>query len=110
MPDVRLVNLVQHQVGQRNRVDQILFLAPVKGGVFERFDLIGCGFFTQCGVHVFIRLSKKSACATTRIIDGLTKFRVDRLDHHTNHLTRREELTTVVALLAHFEEQAFVDL
>ncbi len=33
MPEVRLVNAVQHQVGQGDRVDQVFFFAPVKGAV-----------------------------------------------------------------------------
>jgi hypothetical protein len=40
---VRLVDAVQHQVGQRDWVDQVLFFAAIKGACLERFDLVGCG-------------------------------------------------------------------
>src|SRR5207244_12315035 len=37
-------------------------------------------------------------------------LRIDRADHDADDFARREELAPVVVLLAHFEEQALVDL
>ena len=40
MPQVRLVNAVQHKVGQGDGVNEIFLLAPIKRACLERFDLI----------------------------------------------------------------------
>ncbi len=39
MPDMRLVDAMQYQIRQRDRIDQLGFFPPVEGVLFERFDL-----------------------------------------------------------------------
>jgi len=54
--------------------------------------------------------ARKPPRAATRVVDGLADARVDDAHHGADDLARREELAAVVALLAHLEQQAFVDL
>jgi hypothetical protein len=56
------------------------------------------------------RLRQKSARAAAGVVNRLADARVNDLDHDADDFAGREELPAVVALLAHFQQQPFVDL
>ena len=111
MPDVRLVDAVQDQVGQRDRVDEVLLLAAVEGVLAQgprAASAVASG--AQARAHVLEGLGEEAAGAAAGVVDRLADLRVDDPDHRPDDLARREELAAVVALLAHLEQQALVDL
>jgi hypothetical protein len=55
-------------------------------------------------------LGEETACAAAGIVDGFIDFRIDGLNHGFDDLARREELSAIVALFAHLQEQSFVHL
>ena len=110
VPDVGLVNAVQHQVGQDYGIDEILLLTPVEGPGAQLLQLVGGGRLAQLPLHVLIGLGQEAAGAAAWVVDGLPGFRGDGLHHGTDYLARREELAAVVVLLAHPQQQPLVGL
>ena len=60
--------------------------------------------------HVLEGLRQEAARAAAGVVDRLADLRVDHPHHGADDLARGEELPAVVALLAHLEQQALVDL
>ncbi len=56
------------------------------------------------------RAAAEQACTTRRIKDHFTDSWVNDLDHRSDNLARREELSAIVAFLTHLEQQALKDL
>jgi hypothetical protein len=55
-------------------------------------------------------LGQKPAGATAGIIDRFAGLRIDGADNDADDLARGEELAAVIALVAHLQEQALIDL
>jgi hypothetical protein len=55
-------------------------------------------------------LSEEPTRSTSGVIDSLADFRVDGIHHCPDDFPRREELSTIVPLLAHLQKESFVDL
>ena|GEM_PF-5268356 len=103
MPDAGVVDSVEDEVGEGDRVDSVVFFASVEGAIFEGVDVFGggdVGVVLSC--HVFIGLGKKAACSASGIIDSLANFGGDRFDHGADDDAGSEELSAVVAFFAHF--------
>ena len=110
MPEVRLVDVVENEVGEGDRVDQVVLLAAVEGTPPERLELLGCGRASQLPAHELVALGKEPAGAAARVVNGLADLGRNDLDHGADDFARREELAAVVALLAHLQQQALVNL
>jgi len=111
VPEVRLVDAVQHQVGQSDGKDEILFLPAPECPLLERFELVGrLDLFVVGSGHVLERLRQKAARAAAGIVNGLFHAGIDYLHHRLDDLARREKLAAVVSLLAHLQEQPLIDL
>ena len=54
--------------------------------------------------------ARKPPVAAAGVVHGLANTRVYHLHHCLDYLARREELPAIIALLAHLEQQPFVDL
>src|SRR6202044_1030429 len=89
----------------------VIFFAPIKGLLFEYFKLSWRGYVRiRRPGHMLVRLSQKAARTAARIINRLADFRIDNLDHRPDDFARREELATIIALLAHLQQQTFIYL
>ena len=110
VPDVGQVDAVEHEVGQGDGVDGVVFFAPVEGFVFQGFLLVGVDVVAQGLANVVKAFGQKATCAAAGVVDGLADFWVNGFDHGANHHPWGKELAAVVALFAHFEQQPFVDL
>ena len=110
MPDVRLVDAVEDQVREGDRVDEVGLLAAPERLLAQDPQLLGGRAVAQARPHVVERLGQEAAGAAARVVDRLADPRIDRPDHRPDHLARREELAAVVVLLAHLQEQALVGL
>ena len=40
MPDMWLVNLMEHEIRERDGIDDVVFLPTIKGTMFQRFELV----------------------------------------------------------------------
>ena len=69
-----------------------------------------CNFAVILARHVLVALSKKSTCAAAWIVNRFSHNWIDCPDHNPDDLAGCEELAAVVSLLAHFEQQALVNL
>ena len=107
---MRLVNAVQNQIGQRNRINRVVFLPPKERPAFQDVQLRAGNNPARAVPHKFKALRQKSAGAATGIIDRLANLRRGYANHDADNFARRKELPAVVALLAHFQEQPFIDL
>jgi len=107
---MRLVDPVQHQIRERDRVDEVLLLAAVEGAVLECFNLIARRVLAQGAAHELISLGQETARAAAGIADRLAHLRGHGLHDGADDLPRGEELPAVVALLAHLEQQSLVNL
>ena len=110
VPDVRTVDAVKNQVGQPDRVDQVLLLASPERLVLQLRDRGAGDSPAGLRLHVLGCLREKPAGAAARVVHRLADLRVDGAYHRADHLARREELARVRALLAHLEQQPLVDL
>ena len=110
VPDVRMVDAVENQVRQPDRVDQVLLLPAPERLVLQLRDRGAGDSRAGLRLHVLSCLGQKSAGAAARVVHRLADLRVDGAYHRADHLARREELAGVRALLAHLEEQPLVDL
>ena len=70
VPDVRLVDLVQQQVGERDRVGIVLLLPSEKGSVRQGFEILRD---LDLVAHPAVRLGEKSAGTAAGIIHGLRR-------------------------------------
>ena len=55
-------------------------------------------------------LGEKTAGATAGVVDRLAGLRIDPAHHGADYLAWGEELPAVIALVAHLQEQALIDL
>ena len=111
MPDVRLVNVVQHQIGQRDGIDRVVLLSAVERAALEGLELFRRADLGVAGPgHVFEGLRQEAAGAAAGIVHRLIHLGVDDADHRPDDLARGEELAAVVSLLTHLEQQPLVDL
>lgn len=109
MPQVRVVDAVQHQVGQGDGVGQVVLLAPVEAVVLEHVELFG-RYLATLAPHVFGRFGQEAARAAAGVAHRVADARVHRANHGTDQLARCVELAAVGVLLAHLQQQAFVHL
>lgn len=72
--------------------------------------IIGSRIIAKGSVHMLKALGQKAACATGRIIDRLANCGINYFHHGADDFARGEELPTIIALLAHLEQQTFIDL
>src|SRR4030067_2557564 len=111
MPDVGLINAVEHQVGQGDWIDRVILFAPEEGASLYSLKLVGGG---NVGVvrpsHMFEGLSEEPTCSASGVIDGLAVFRGDDLHHCPDDFAWCEELSAVVPFLSHLPKNPFVDL
>src|SRR5690242_15728439 len=70
VPQMRLVNSVQHKIGECYRIGKIVLLAPVERAVFQRVERLRREL-PDLLAHVLGRLGQKSASAAARIADRL---------------------------------------
>ena len=110
VPDVGLVDAVEDEVGQGDGVDQVLLLTPVEGGGAQLLQLAGGGGPAQLLPHMLVGLGEEAAGAAARVVDRLAQLGGHGLYHGADDLPRGEELTTVVVLLPHAQQQALVGL
>ena len=110
MPQVGLVDAVQHQIGQRNREHQIFLFAAKEGVVLEGVDVGAGGALAQLAGNVLIGNGQKAAGTAAGVVHRLAQLRIDRMHHGADHLARGEELAAVGVLLAHFQQQVFIHL
>ena len=110
MPEVRLVDAMQHEIGQRDGEDEILLLPAEEGVVLQRVDVRAGRCVAQIAGDVLIGNGEKAAGAAAGIIDRVAQFRLDRVHHRADHLARSEELPAVGVLLTHLEQQIFIHL
>ena len=111
MPEVRLVDAVQHQVGERDGKDEVLLLAAEEGVVLQRVDVRAGGRVAQLARDVLVGHGEKAAGAAAGIVDRVCPASGwTRVHHRADHFARREELAAVGVLLAHLQQQVFVHL
>jgi hypothetical protein len=110
MPEIRLVDSVQNEIGKSDRVDQILLFAPVKGAPLQGLDLLARCRGAEPVAHELVALRQETSGSAGRVVDRLADGWCDRANHGPDDFARREELAAVVALLAHLEEESLVDL
>src|SRR5262245_42194650 len=108
MPDVRVVDSMQDQVGQADRVDQVFILLTVEGLVLDdaRGLSLADPLWKPCLsldhlMQVLRGLCQKSPSPTARVVHSLADLRVKSADHRPDHLARREKLPCVRSLLPH---------
>ena len=110
VPEIGLVNAVEHKVGQGNGEDKVFLFPSEKGIVFQPVE-IGAGWrIPQFAGQMFIGDGQKAAGAAAGIVDGLARLRIDGMHHGADHLARGEKLAAVGVLLAHFQKQVFIHL
>jgi len=110
VPEIGLIDAVEHQVGQGDGIDHMIFLPPVEGPLFERLQLVGRRPLAQPFVHKVMGLGQKAAGSASRIVYSLPDLRRQGLDHGADHFAGREELPAVIVLVAQAEQQSFIDL
>jgi len=110
VPDVWPVDAVDDEIGERDRIDQVLLFAAVEGARFQPLDGFRCDLGAEMAADVLHRLSEEAAGATTGIIDRLAGFGIDRSDDGADDLARGKELAAIIALLAHAQQQSLVGL
>jgi hypothetical protein len=110
MPEMWLVDAMEHEVGQCDGVNEVLLLAAIKHALAQRGELARRGVVAKARVDVVIALRQEAPCPAAGIVDGLAEFGINGLDDGTDDLARGEELAAVVAFLAHAQQQSLVDL
>jgi hypothetical protein len=110
VPQFRLVDPVQHQVGERDGEDQIFLLSTEEGLVLEPLDGRSRRRVPEPAGHVPISLCQKSAGPAAGVVDGLPGLGVQGADHGPDDLPWGKELAAVGVLLAHLEQQVLIDL
>ncbi len=86
------------------------FSRPKKVSCFRVSISVLAGALPQFAGDVLIGDGQKAAGAAAGVVDGLARFRIDRVHHGADHLARGEELAAVGVLLAHLQQQVFIDL
>jgi hypothetical protein len=76
VPQIGLVDAVQHQVGQRDREHQVFFFAAEEGVVFELLDVGAGGALPNCAGDVLVGLGQEAAGAAARVVHRLPKLRL----------------------------------
>lgn len=104
MPQIGLVDAVQHQVGQCDREHQVFLLAAEKSLVLQSFDMRAAGTLAQLPIHVLIGDGQEATCPATGVVHRLTEFGVYGVYHCANHFAWREKLTAIGILLAHLQQ------
>ena len=110
VPDVRPVDAVQDEVGERDRVDQVLLLPSPERLLAKLPQQLRGRVGAEPLAHMLECLGEEAAGAAAGVVDRLADRRVDGAHHRPDDFARREELTAVVVLLAHLEQQALVGL
>src|SRR5207244_13019734 len=101
MPDVRSIDAVQDEIGETDRIDQVLLLATPECLLFESRDSRTRNLGADLRLHVLRGLGEKSSGAAARVVNRFANLRVDRADHRSDHFARCEELASVRSLFAH---------
>ena len=110
MPDVGLIDAVEDQVREPDRIDDVVFFTAVERSGCEALQVIGGGVVSKVAADVLVGLSEEAAGAATGVVDGLAHPGAHDADHGADDLARGEELTAVVVPFAHAEQEAFVGL
>ena len=111
VPEMRMVDAMQHQIGQRDGIDQVFLFPAVEGAFLQR----GVVFRRRAGLidslfDVLVALGEEAASAATGIVHRLANPGIDYPHHGADDFTGSEKLAAVIVLLPHFEQQPFVDL
>ena len=109
--DVRLVDVVEDEVGQGDGIDRVVLLPTVEGAALEGFELFRRRDLRVPGTgRVLVSLGKEAARTATGVVHRLAHLGIDDTDHRPDDLARSEELAAVVPLLAHLEQEPLVHL
>jgi hypothetical protein len=106
---MRLVNAMQHQIGQGNGIRDVVFLATVERAVLERVQRLG-GRLDALPDHVLGGFGEKAARSATWVANGVAQARIHRAHHGANQFPWGVELPAIGVLLAHLQQQALVNL
>src|SRR5450756_1059922 len=107
MPQVGLVDAMEDEVGESDGEDHVLLLAAKERVLLEEVDALGRSTRGMV-MHVLVCLSQESTGAATRVVHHFAHAWLNRLHHRADDLARRKELATIIALLAHLQQQAFI--
>ena len=77
VPEVRLVDAVEDEVGEGDGVDDVVVLAAVEGSALEGVDLVGGGVEAKAGAQVLEGLGEEAAGAAAGVVDGLADLGID---------------------------------
>ncbi len=110
MPQAGIVDAMQYQIGQSDGIDEVFLFPAIECPLLEDGQLLSGSVVPHPLPNVLKTLGQKAAGAAAGVVHGLANARVYHLYHRFDYLARREELPAVVALLAHLEQQSFVDL
>ena len=95
---------VEDEVGEGDGVDEVLLLTRVEGPA-QPFQFVGGRLVAELLFHVFVGLDEEASGAARGGRPSPTVRTTARID-----LAGREELSAVVVLLAHLQEQPLVCL
>ena len=108
---MRVVDPVQHQIGEGDGIDQGLFLPAVEGLLLQLLVVVGVAIGGLQGpLDELVGLGQEATGSTAGVVDGFTDPRGEDLDDDTGHHPGGEELAAVIVLLPHLQQQALIDL